>query len=275
MLKKRVITSIILGLLVLISIFYVPPFVFDLLALLITILTAWEFSNLFSWNYEKRIGFLVVLVLTLLLTYLMAVLPILIVGAVLWMVAPYFLWRYVIDNRNYFTDFIWQALLGIVTFVPCWVGLVTIRAGFGIEFVFLLLASVWAIDIGSYFVGMFWGRRLLVPKISPKKTVEGLLGGVLMAFAVAIIGVLLLKFNPMRSSELSVNFNTLSIFSLLMLVMVSCLWSVIGDLFESMLKRLAGVKDSGRLLPGHGGIYDRIDSLIAAVPIFALGILLI
>ena len=120
-----------------------------------------------------------------------------------------------------------------------------------------------------------WGKHLLSSAISPKKTVEGLLGGILTALLVAIAGVFLLKSAIVKPSVMGFDFSPLKNISLVMLSLVTCLWSVIGDLFESMLKRLAGVKDSGKILPGHGGMYDRIDSLTSAIPIFALGLLLI
>ena len=120
----------------------------------------------------------------------------------------------------------------------------------------LLLAIfifIWANDTGAYLVGSRWGKRRLAPNISPKKSVEGSIGGLLLVLLSAVVLRLLL-------------FPELSWLSILLIAAVVAIFGTIGDLFESSLKRQAGVKDSGKLIPGHGGILDRIDSLLLAVP---------
>lgn len=120
----------------------------------------------------------------------------------------------------------------------------------------LLLAIfifIWVNDTGAYLVGSRWGKRRLAPSISPKKSVEGSIGGLLLVLLSAVILRLLL-------------FPELSWLSILLIAAVVAVFGTIGDLFESSLKRQAGVKDSGKLIPGHGGILDRIDSLLLAVP---------
>ena len=120
----------------------------------------------------------------------------------------------------------------------------------------LLLAIfifIWVNDTGAYLVGSRWGKRRLAPSISPKKSVEGSIGGLLLVLLSAVILRLLL-------------FPELSWLRILLIAAVVAIFGTIGDLFESSLKRRAGVKDSGKLIPGHGGILDRIDSLLLAVP---------
>lgn len=121
----------------------------------------------------------------------------------------------------------------------------------------LVLALVWAADIGAYFAGRAFGKRKLAPLVSPGKTWEGLAGGLVLALLVAILGGWWL-------SALSSAF--------LGLCVLTILASVVGDLTESLFKRQSGIKDSGHLLPGHGGVLDRLDSLLAALPVFALGV---
>jgi len=126
-------------------------------------------------------------------------------------------------------------------------------------YVFLL---VWCADSGAYFVGRKFGKRKMAPNVSPNKSMEGLAGGVVTGLLVVIgISVFMLQL----SGTALLAFAALSV--------VTILISVLGDLFESMLKRRAKVKDSGTILPGHGGVLDRIDSLLSATPIFALGFL--
>jgi phosphatidate cytidylyltransferase len=276
MLPQRIITAVILGILTLAVVSYLPPQWFNLLALLVILIAAWEFSGLFkAWNYVIRVGFLLVVVLSAFFSQLIPVSYIIITGTIWWLVAPYFLWQYTTKEQNYFTHLPWQVLVGIVMFIPSWVSLVVIRSSFGIEILIYLLVIIWAADVGAYFVGRFWGQHLLAPKISPKKTFEGLAGGIFLALLVAFVWIVLLQFKLSSVSDFGTNFSSSSKIRFLILTIVSCLWSTIGDLFESMLKREAQVKDSGKLLPGHGGMYDRIDSLIAALPIFTLGLLLI
>ncbi|WP_273779155.1 phosphatidate cytidylyltransferase [Acinetobacter sp. GSS19] len=123
-----------------------------------------------------------------------------------------------------------------------------------------LFLLVWGADSGAYFVGRKFGKKKLAPDVSPNKSVEGLYGGII---TVAIIIVLV------QSSYLDLTLSQHILFMVLSLVTVFA--SVLGDLFESMIKRRAGIKDSGRILPGHGGVLDRIDSLLAAAPVFAAG----
>lgn len=123
-------------------------------------------------------------------------------------------------------------------------------------YVFLL---VWCADSGAYFVGRKFGKRKLAPNVSPNKSVEGLIGGLVTSGVVAAI----------VGQYLQLSGGALAWFLALSAVTVAA--SVLGDLFESMLKRRAGIKDSGNILPGHGGVLDRIDSLLSATPVFALG----
>ncbi len=124
-------------------------------------------------------------------------------------------------------------------------------------YVFLL---VWCADSGAYFVGRKLGKRKLAPNVSPNKSIEGLIGGLLTSSIVAFfVGYYFLP-------------SGIALLAFLILAGVTTLSSVLGDLFESMLKRRAGIKDSGSILPGHGGVLDRIDSLLSATPIFAFGV---
>ena len=124
-----------------------------------------------------------------------------------------------------------------------------------------LFLLVWGADSGAYFVGREFGKKKLAPKVSPNKSVEGLYGGI----ATTVIIMLVVQYSYL-------NLTALQLILFLILSVITVFASVLGDLFESMIKRRAGIKDSGRVLPGHGGVLDRIDSLLAAAPIFATGI---
>lgn len=276
MLKKRIITAAIFVLLIILATIFLSPIVFNLMALLIVSIAAWEFSGFFKdWDYQKRLIFLVVILLSSIPLQLAPFIPVLTVSSIFWLLVPGILWKFALEDKSYFNNFKLQMLLGFLIFIPCWFGLLVIRGKFGNEFLFYLLALVAATDTGAYFAGKFFGKNLMFPKVSPKKTVEGLIGGVLSAVLVAIIGFVFFKLEILGANHDYLGLNFFSGISFVMLSIITCLWSVIGDLFESMLKRQAGVKDSGKILPGHGGMYDRIDSLTAAIPIFALGLLLI
>lgn len=127
-------------------------------------------------------------------------------------------------------------------------------------YVFLL---VWCADSGAYFIGRKFGKRKLAPNVSPNKSIEGFIGGIITASFVAM-GV-----------GFGLELGTVALIAFLGLSGFTVLASVLGDLFESMLKRRAGIKDSGSILPGHGGVLDRIDSLLSATPVFALGVLVL
>jgi phosphatidate cytidylyltransferase len=131
---------------------------------------------------------------------------------------------------------------------------------FGAGYVLFLLIMIAAADTGAYFSGRLWGRHKLAPQISPGKTWEGVLGAIAATLVIALSGALWFQVEPLYWMMF------------VGICLLTVLFSIIGDLFESMIKRQKGVKDSGNLLPGHGGVLDRIDSLTAAAPLFLLGL---
>ena len=151
-------------------------------------------------------------------------------------------------------------VVGAITLTGAWIALVEVHGDRRMLVLWLLL-QVWAADIGAYFAGRAFGRRKLAPHVSPGKTWEGLAGGLLMAWVVALTWALLDPDLVMRWHGLT---TVVAVSGLIVIV------SVVGDLGESLKKRVAGVKDSGHLFPGHGGVLDRIDSILAAAPAFAL-----
>ncbi len=180
-------------------------------------------------------------------------------GALWWLVITLVLWRF---RRSGFTGGDGQAFWvwsGGMVLLPAWVGVGLIHRipEHGPAALLLLLLMIWAADSGAFFAGRRFGRNKLAPGISPGKTLEGVYG----AFAaVALLAVAFSLLRPAMAGPAA----------LLLLGALAVPISVAGDLYESAAKRRADLKDSGRLLPGHGGVLDRIDSLLAAAPVFAV-----
>ena len=182
-------------------------------------------------------------------------------GVIWWLLAMLWLkhYHFASDHDTHARAF--KLAAGTLAVVPAWCALALLHASEpnGHRWLLLVLAVIWAADSGAYFVGRKFGRRKLSPRISPNKTVEGLAGGGVAALAVALIGA------PLAGASVG------QLPAVALVVLVTVGFAVVGDLYESLLKRHVGVKDSGDLIPGHGGILDRIDSWLAALPVFALG----
>ena len=146
--------------------------------------------------------------------------------------------------------------LGWLTLLPPWLGIIVLHRHpqYGPAWVLCLLGVILIADIGAYFCGRRFGKHALASRISPNKTIEGMLGGLILAGFIGMFGVFLLNGDPFWAVSL--------------IVWLTVLVSILGDLTESVMKRQARVKDSSSLLPGHGGVLDRIDSLTSAIPFF-------
>ncbi len=169
-------------------------------------------------------------------------------------------------HSSLYSSFAGRIASGFFVLIPAWIALYVLHARDSRSPAILLslLILVWVADSGAFFVGKALGRTRLAPTVSPGKTVEGLVGGVAVVVLLAFIcGTMIWRLDAA----------TLAWW--MFLAITATLFAAIGDLVESKFKRVAGVKDSGRLLPGHGGILDRIDALTAAAPVFALGWLLL
>jgi len=285
MLLQRIITALILVPLVVLAVFQLHPQYFSLLIGLVTLLAAWEWTNLIGINSSlKRALFLVSLVLPMLWVHFWTQFLELTAqvldwpdvrnysGALEWLViAPVLFWVLVmILIRNVPQGILklemkigYKALIGWLVLFATWMFLSRLRAFYDAELTLYFLILIWAADITAYFAGKKFGKTQLAPEISPGKTVQGMYGALIAGGVCAIVLSLIYDFPWMVASD----FVILSILTVLV--------SIYGDLFFSVVKRQRGVKDTGSILPGHGGILDRIDSLIAAIPFFYAGIILI
>lgn len=184
-----------------------------------------------------------------------------VIGVAWWLLALLWLRHYSFASDHATWARTFKLAAGALAVIPAWCALGWIRASQpgGHLWLFTALAIVWAADSGAYFAGRKFGKRKLAPTVSPNKTVEGLIGGVVAGVSIGIGCALLAGAGGSQLPLVAVA------------ALAATLASVVGDLFESLLKRHAGVKDSGSLIPGHGGILDRIDGVLAALPVFALG----
>jgi phosphatidate cytidylyltransferase len=226
----------------------------------LVLMGAWEWSAFLRapapalrWGYVTLVGALLPLVWRLSAT------PVgrdaVLITALLWWLTA-LLWIVVAPRRVR----PWSAALaGVLALVPAWLALVRLRIDppHGAQWVLFALILVWVADIGAFFFGRHFGRMRLAPDVSPGKTWEGVAGGAAVSVVVAIAGGLWFHV-PLRT------------FLPLCLAVVA--FSIVGDLTESLLKRFAGIKDSGTVFPGHGGVMDRIDSVTGAAPVLFLGL---
>jgi phosphatidate cytidylyltransferase len=264
MLKQRILTAMVLIVATVGGILYLPIIGFAGVAAVLLALGAWEWSGLAGLTCCWQKGLYVLCSLLLLSIPFVQTYVLLSIALFGWIGAAIWVSCYPSGQRIWTSHVMVRLMLGEWLLVPCWVALLLLRQqSTGITLVFLLLILVWSADTGAYFVGRFFGKKPLAPRVSPNKTQEGVYGGILSALLITLgLGWFWL------GAQMS-----FSLYAVLLLATI--LLSVLGDLFESMVKRMAGVKDSGSLLPGHGGVLDRLDGLLAAAPIFTVGIALI
>lgn len=259
MMRQRIISAVILGVLLVAAMLWLPAVACVTVLSLLLVAAAWEWSGLLgAAKLMPRLLFMLAAVAICALLWICAAEPsrlrmALWCAAAFWVLAALWVWNW---PRAVNRPLAWIA--GLVALPLAWLALSRMRIDWhlGQYWVLYALCIVWAADSGAYFAGRAWGRRKLVPEVSPGKTWAGLWGGLASA---ALLGVLA---TPWLSRSMP---------ALVLLTVVVAFFSVVGDLTESLFKRHAGVKDSGRIIPGHGGVLDRFDSLLAAAPLLMLG----
>lgn len=273
MLRTRVITAAILFVAFFCALFYLPPLAWLLFVTAVLAVAAWE------WGALMRLGSTTRIALSFLLAVVCAGIGILEPAAVglgtenefrlaAWRLGAWFFlpavvfWVVVVPFWLYKRWSLATPVLGLGTglllLMPAWLALLQLRQA-GPTLLLAVMMIVWLADTGAYFAGRRFGKHKLAPAISPGKTWEGAIGG----------GVAVVAYGFLMSSKLPVALAENSLLLLLLLLAVTAI-SIIGDLFESLLKRQAGLKDSSTILPGHGGMLDRIDSLTSTLPFVAM-----
>jgi len=268
MLKQRLLTAAVLIPLVVLSILFLSTNVFAWCLAGVTILAAWEWFSIIGFNTtsQKLFTFSALIFVSVLMS-LLAVSTLLLVGSFIWVAISALVISFahrplsvtlskLFNNKNI------ALVMAVVVLAFFWHGAIQLHASsdLGPKQLLFAMIVVWLADTGGYFAGKRWGKIALAKAISPNKTWEGVAGALVLGLVWALLAY---------SLELAVS---ISLFNWLVLSILALLISIVGDLFESLFKRCYNVKDSGNLLPGHGGILDRIDSLIAAVPVFAAGV---
>ncbi|MCW3149059.1 phosphatidate cytidylyltransferase [Stutzerimonas stutzeri] len=261
MLKQRIITAAILLPTAIVGFFLLDGIAFALFIGLVVTLGAWEWARLAGFSDQSvRVAYAAFVALLLVVLYrLPGLAPWLLTAAVFWWMAATALVLGYPASSRFWGGAYGSLLIGLLILLPAWQALVILKQWPSGNWLILgVMVLVWAADIGAYFSGKSFGRRKLAPAVSPGKSWEGLVGGLLTSLALTLaVGL----YRGWSSREL-----VLALLGAALVVLVS----VIGDLTESMFKRNAGIKDSSQLLPGHGGVMDRIDSLTAAIPLFAV-----
>src|ERR1019366_8368789 len=260
MLRSRVVTALALALLLVLAILFSPPNITAAILGVILLIGAWEWSAFLAVSVRWRVLYVLLLLLTG-------------VAGVYWTLElKHFVWTVSIASAWWVLALLWivgapqrvgrvvAALAGALALLPTWFALVHIDTLWhnGAQWTLFILALSFAADTGAFFAGRQFGRLPLAPRVSPNKTWEGVMGGMLLALAAAACGAAWFRLAPL---------------SFVPLCLAAAGFSVIGDLTESLLKRHVHLKDSGRLFPGHGGVLDRIDSVTAATPVMALGLI--
>ena len=265
LLGQRTLTAVLLAPAAILLILLAPTWLFALAIGVLVLAALWEWSRLAGWRLRPLRGLLLAAMAGACLALWfwrgtpagMAVIALGVLGwllAVLWLRRPT---RWASPTRAH----AWIKLgIALPALLPAWLALTTLHAGGMRAHVWTLLALmlVWSADTGAYFAGTRFGRNKLAPLISPGKTWEGVAGGTILAALLAAAFGWGLR---LRGAQLLL---------LLGVAVLVVAFSIIGDLIESLLKRQAAVKDSGRMFPGHGGLLDRIDSVLAAAPVFVL-----
>lgn len=277
MTKTRLLAALIMAPIAILSVLFVPTPILAALSAMLFLAALWEWLKLAEVDDTLARTILLVLNLALMVALVWAsrsssgfsfVLFQLatVIGVIWWLLAMLWMKHYHFASDHATHARMFKLAAGTLAVVPAWCALVLIHDGSpsGHRWLLLALFLVWSADTGAYFAGRKFGGKLfggrkLAPRISPNKTIEGLIGGLLLALAVAMIGA------PLAGATVD------QLPSVALVALASVSFSVVGDLFESLLKRHINVKDSGNLIPGHGGVLDRVDSVLAALPVFALG----
>ena len=270
MLKTRVITALVLLAVLLPILFLLPAIYIGIFFLVALLAGAWEWSRLLAPD-AKRSAYLYALFSLAIILFLLGMqnvswqFSLLLLAVIFWFfIAPFILAKGMNLSLQKLRPF--YVLLGFILLPATWFALVFLRE-LGLVFLLSSMALVWVADIGAYFVGKAFGKRKLAVQISPGKSVEGAVGGLVLCYVYALACVFFLPFESTLFGAWAIRFGWIPMF---LMVTVLTVFSIFGDLFESQLKRLAGVKDSSHLLPGHGGVLDRVDALIPTMPIAAL-----
>ena len=274
MLIKRLITAGILLPLVILGILYLPISYFSYLSILVFMIAAWEWTRLsgFESFVDRLIGLTCMGLLVFLywLIFAFVLLPSNFFSIPIMPILNAFIitfWYLALCAVLFYPKGSWiyrskamSIIIGTLVLVPACIALIMLKS-YRPDYLLYLLCVVWAADTGAYFAGRVFGKHKLSPIVSPGKTWEGVLGAIALSSCVIAGSYYVL--------DVEKSFN-----SWMLLGIIIVIASIIGDLFESLFKRLRNLKDSGALLPGHGGILDRLDSLIPAMPIFVLGMAL-
>jgi phosphatidate cytidylyltransferase len=268
-LKQRVITAVVL-LALLIGALAWSAVAFELLATVAVAAALGEWMQLVGWPRARAVAGAVVFGVALLAAALAApqwversLLPLSLVATIVWVAIAVLLLQS--DAMSLRLPRGAATALGVLLTTAAWAALVHFLLE-GVVVLLSVLVIVWLADTAAYFAGRAFGKRKLAPHISPGKTWAGVVGAVVAVIAVALVAGYAAPSAGLLSNRLLGAFGVLGAVLLAAIVLVS----IVGDLFESLLKRQAGVKDSSHLLPGHGGVYDRVDALLPTLPVAAL-----